>query len=203
MFRDTLQRLILGQSGDAPPPPEDDYYDTSDFGFLQRGIERRVQELHALAASTAKYGARLTFFSNAIKVTTITLGAVTAAKATLGAWLSIEGSALLFTTFAVVISVSTGLEAAFRLDRRGNGLTSLSSDAMSSARTFDSEWRKKIGSETSEPTRLTAGRQLLTELDKRLREYTVSASRFGVCYAREIYSGRNEYVKRIHQQHSA
>jgi hypothetical protein len=162
---------------------------------LQNGIENRIRELHALADYCARRGKRLTLSANTVKVLTITLGAVTAARGALAAG---DGSPIVFSVLAIMISVSTGLDAAFRFDRRGAALTALASEAMASARQADSDWRKRIGSADEKEDRKATARSLLSDLDKILREASATAARQGVTYTQEIYAGRSRFVPKIH-----
>lgn len=163
----------------------------SEYDFetsLQRGIERRQAELHDVAELVAKTAHRFSMLGNILRVTTITLGAIIAAK---GVADNIFGGAnqfnlVAFSLFGVCIAVAGGIEAAFKYEKRGAELTILAASCQSTVREIDSEWRKSIGSIYDSDLR-EEGRKLISLADERLSKVQETAAQLGVNIALKMY----------------
>jgi len=173
---------------------------------LQRGIVERQQELHRVAEIIARAGARFTRNANIIKVSTIALGAFTAAKATADA---VAGehkmvTLVMFTIVGMLVSIATGVEAAFKFDARGNALTLLAASCHATVRRIDSDWRRTIGAGSADrgsidETQTTeAARLLLTTADDQLAIVQDGAAKLGINITYQVYSLHgNEYRDKV------
>jgi hypothetical protein len=153
---------------------------------LQRGIERRQKELHDVAERIARHGFRLSRLSSGLRLATITLGAIAAAKGTFDAAFGSPGTTMLFSFLGIAISIAAGIEAAFNLQKRGAELTLLASTCQSLARRLDSDWRSKIGSVFDQDVR-AALRELIAAADDKLDATQKDAARLGVNITLEVY----------------
>lgn len=169
-----------------------------DITSLQQGIERRQSELHHNAATIALAGGRLTRISNILKILTILLGAIAAAKGTADNLLGVSSAfnAILFSLIGIVISVSAGIEAAFKLDKRGAELVVLASNAQSIVRLIDTEWRKEIGSADDSDLR-GAARKLITLADEKLAKMQEDAARLGINITLNVYELAGHKYRRM------
>ena len=153
----------------------------SSMQSLQSGISDRQNELRSLVEIIGKRAYRLQQLSNIMKVVTIVLSAISTAK---GAIDKIYGSdnnltLVLFTVVAMLITITVGFEAAFKLEKRAAELNILSATTQATVIHVDSEWRKNIGSESGSDIR-QAARALLTLQDSKLEEIHQKAASNGV-----------------------
>ena len=162
--------------------------DTGEKSSLQKGIERRQQELHTVAEFIARKAARLTKTANLVKIATITLGAVTAAKGTVDTIIGTADhwSLAIFSVIGVAIAVCAGVEAAFKFDKRGAELTVLASSCQADARKVDTAWRTEIGSKHG-TDQSDAERRLIATADTMLAKAQEAAAKIGANYTAEVY----------------
>ncbi len=155
---------------------------------LQEGIVGRQQELHDHAEMIARAGRRLTVLANSLKVLTISLGAIAAAKGTADTLIGATSAfnALAFSLIGIVISISAGIEAAFKFEKRGAELTVLAASCQSTVRLVDTQWRKEIGSVYDSDLR-EAARKLITLADEKLSRAQEDAARLGVNITLNVY----------------
>lgn len=156
--------------------------------YLNDGIVRRLHELHYAAEQIAKIAHRITITANILKLTSIILGAVTATKSTFDIIVGAHSqtSLLLFAILGLTITIVAGVEATFKLEKRGAELILLASAYQSSARSVDSEWRKYIGSNPDTDQR-DAAREIISTVDKKLNEMQAEAAKLGVNLALDRY----------------
>lgn len=155
---------------------------------LQNGIVRRQQELHDVAEFIARKGHSYSAISRTLKLITITLGAVAAAKGTADTLLGSQShlSLLIFTLIGISISICAGIETAFKYEARGSELTLLASKCQAIVRQVDSDWRKKIGSSHSADVSEEA-RELITFADDNLAKAQSEAAQLGVNVTLRVY----------------
>ena len=155
---------------------------------LQKGIERRQQELHNVAEIIAKEAHKLSRVANWNKSITILLGAIAATKGVADIILGAENvvNLIVFSLLGVTIAVSAGVEAAFKFDKRGTELVILAAMCQSTVREVDTLWRKEIGSVRDTNLR-EAATSLITLADQRLNKVQEDAAKLGVNITLQVY----------------
>jgi hypothetical protein len=164
--------------------------------FLNDGIVDRIVELHGAAEYIATIGKKLTFFANSVKVITVCLGAIAASKGTFDIVFGADNKStlLFFTVLGLVITICTGVEAAFKFEKRGTELTILGSSCHSTARNIGSEWRAHIGSNLDTDQR-EAAKRLIRDADEKLNKLQTDAARLGTNLTLQKYLS-NELASR-------
>lgn len=160
---------------------------------LQNGITDRQNELRNLVEILGKKGYRLSLISNSLRVLTIVLSAISAAK---GVADKIYGSdsnstLIIFTIVGMLTTIALGFEAAFKLEKRAVDLNALSATAQATAIHVDSEWRKNIGSGSDLDLLRQAARDLLTLQDAKLADIHQKAASYGVNLTIEVRALEN------------
>jgi hypothetical protein len=158
----------------------DDANLTESMESLHQGIDDRTNELSNVAEAIARFAGRLTLTANTIKVVTILLGAITAAKGTFDTVHGVTDHVglVVFSTIGIVISVSTGIEAAFKFDKRGAELMVLAASCTSQAGAVNTEWLANIKSHHGTDQR-DAARKLIKVADDQLAKVHDAAARLG------------------------
>ena len=160
----------------------DDTQESPDLlSSLQKGIERRQQELHNVAEIIAKNANSLSRIANLTKSATVLLGGIAATKGVADTLFGADSTLnlVVFSLIGVVIAANAGIEAAFKFDRRGTELTLLAATCQSTVREVDTEWRKSIGSVYDSDLRQAAG-DLITKADQQLTKVQEDAAKLGV-----------------------
>lgn len=157
---------------------------------LQKGILERQNELRNLVAILGKQAQRLQFTSNALKVATIVLSAVSTAKGVVDKIYGADDhrTLLVFTLIGIITTVALGFEASFKLEKRAAELNLLSASAQATVINVDSEWRKNIGSMNNSERREAAARDLLTLQDSKLQEIHQKAASNGLNVTLQVRS---------------
>jgi hypothetical protein len=155
---------------------------------LQRGIERRQQELHDVAEIIARNAHSLSRLANFTKSATVLLGAIAATKGVADTLFGAESAInlVVFSLIGVVIAANAGIEAAFKFDRRGTELTLLAATCQSTVRDVDTEWRTNIGSVYDSDLR-SAAADLITKADQQLTKVQEDAAKLGVNITLQVY----------------
>jgi hypothetical protein len=165
---------------------------------LQRGIERRQQELHDVAEIIARNAHSLSRLANFTKSATVLLGAIAATKGVADTLFGAESAInlVVFSLIGVVIAANAGIEAAFKFDRRGTELTLLAATCQSTVRDVDTEWRTNIGSVYDRRTNIgsvydsdlrSAAADLITKADQQLTKVQEDAAKLGVNITLQVY----------------
>ena len=117
---------------------------TTDYqATLQSGIASRQSELHDVAELIAKTAYDFSRYGNYLRIVTITLGAITAAKGVADKLFGVDNelNIVAFSLLGSCIAVAAGIEAAFKFEKRGAELTVLAASCQATVREIDSEWR--------------------------------------------------------------
>ena len=159
-----------------------------DIESLQRGIERRQQELHDVAEIIAKEAHKLSNIANWTKSLTVFLGAIAATKGVADSILGADSviNLVVFSLLGVVIAANAGIEAAFKFDKRGTELTLLAAMCQSTVREVDTLWRKEIGSRYDSDLRKAAS-ELISLADQRLNKVQEDAAKLGINITLQVY----------------
>ena len=155
---------------------------------LQSGIVDRQKELNNLVSVLGRKASLLRFKSNAIKSSTIVLSAITTSKGVVDQIAGADYETLflvVFTVLGIALTALLAIEAAFKFEKRSIDLNMLSAVGQSTVITVDSEWRKKIGSESGSDLR-DAARDLLSMQDAKLAEIHQRAAESGLPIVMEI-----------------
>jgi hypothetical protein len=151
------------------------------FGTIQRGIERRQEELNRVTDILALSGQRLMRLSSLAKALLVLLGALAASRAAWDEKLG-QGSDLtlvVFTLLGIAVAVVAGLEAAFKVESRAAGLNALAADCQAGVRELDTKWRAEVGIAEGEQ-KLRAATDLLQLQGRKLDELQRAGSALGV-----------------------
>ena len=148
---------------------------------LQEGINERQNELRNLVSILGHKAHRIQLVSNILRVMTILLSAIIAARASISAAAGPSNGdwSIVFVVATVVMTALLGLEAAFKFDKRAAELNLLAALARSTVITVDGEWRKKVGSLFDTDLR-DALREILTLQEAKLAEIHQKAASLGV-----------------------
>lgn len=101
------------------------------------------QEFRSMADTLANRGLWLNRLNATLKVIIIILGALTAAKGTYGALFENDkNSSLFFATIGILVAVITGVEAAFKVEKKSFELFKLSDQCSAFDKKFSVEFQK-------------------------------------------------------------
>jgi hypothetical protein len=165
---------------DKQSQPEEDY-----LKRLQRGIDRRQQELSRTATTLAKNARNLGLSSAVTKVSLVLLGAFTATKA-VGDQLFGSGNTRSLVVYALAGTLTAtfaGLEAAFNWDRRSVGLGALAAACLAAMRDVDTQYRSSVLAQDREE----AARQVLQVQDENLKYVQTESTKLGVNITFTLY----------------
>jgi hypothetical protein len=117
-----------------------------EFERLQKGVERRQNELAESENKLARAAHRLRIRSAICKVLVIIGGAVVASRGVAEQIVGSDNNAVLvtYTVLGVAIAALGALEAAFRWEARSTELNSLAATTRTAARRADTVWRKEV-----------------------------------------------------------
>lgn len=167
------------------------------MGALQAGIQARQAELHEAAEIIAQTARRRTNRANVLKIATVLLGALTAAKGTFDIFAGPDNhvSSAVFAAIGVAISMCAGIEATFKFDKIGAELTILASSGHAAVRWLDTEWRNRIGSNHDTDQR-DAARQLMRSADEKLAKLQEDAAKLGVNITVQVYGLDGDHYRK-------
>src|ERR1051326_538138 len=148
---------------------------------LQNGINERQEDLRKLVNILGKKSFDMQHLSNWMKVVTIVLSSVTAAKGVSDKILGGDAAVALvaFTAIGVITTAFLGIEAAFKFEKRSADINIMSASCQATMIAVDSQWRKEIGSVSDSDLR-KAARDILTMQDKALTEVHQKAAPLGI-----------------------
>ncbi|MBO9713920.1 hypothetical protein [Sphingomonas sp.] len=148
---------------------------------LQNGIDDRQRELRQLVGILGEKAYHIQILSNWLRVATILLSSLSAAKAAADSAFgpSNVGVLAIFTALGIMTTVLLGLEAAFKFEKRAADLNLLAATTQATVISVDSEWRRNIGSFHDSDLR-AAARDILTLQDAKLTEIHQKAASAGI-----------------------
>jgi hypothetical protein len=157
---------------------------------LQKGIDRRQEELRNSAEKLAQYARRLGRRSAVTKVALVVLGAFSATKAVADQLFGSgnTGSLVVYALAGMTTAAIAGLDAAFRWDRRSIDLGALAAESLSRMREVDTEYRSSAAATTIPmPEKEQAAIKVLALQDKSLEEVQAESTKLGINITFDLY----------------
>ncbi len=157
------------------------------FEMIQRGVNRRQEELNRFGQLLAKRARLNTWTASAAKVVLVIVGALTATKASADLILGAGNVAgvVAYTVLGVITAGIAGITAAFDFDQRSSQLTQLAAEAWTTLREVDSEWRRSVALSTT-GHRSDPATKIIELQDKKLADLQGRAARLGINVALDV-----------------
>jgi len=156
---------------------------------LQRGIDRRQEELGHTVSKLSAYARQLSRRSAVAKVSLVVLGAFSATKAVADQLFGPgdTGSLVVYALAGMLTAAVAGLDAAFRWDRRSVDLAALAARSLSRMREVDTEYRSTASSNIPLVMKEQAVAKVLELQDSALKEVQAESTRLGVNLTFDLY----------------
>jgi hypothetical protein len=154
--------------------------------LFQNGISQRQKELHRVAEILGREAKDKANVSAGTKVITIILGAIVATQGVVVKVLGTDTAVLFLSAIGVVISAATGIEAAFKLEKKSAELEVLAAECQSTIWQTDSEWYLFAAAETTDE-KIKAGQKLMARQDKALAEVQRRAAQLQVNITSKVH----------------